>query len=215
VAARGPTGQWHGGKEGRRRHVAADPTARIALGPIGRTAAARQPRARIGINADRPTRASGGGACASRRRRRHPAAEATRKRRQRAAATTQSGGERGRRRRTGKTGKEGRGDASPRVAGAREDEGGRRRRTTGGRRRLADELRRALRTKKRGIRERGIGHGDRNPWPKAAAKAALTRARGERAPAKNLDGGGADEVDLGRAKLTAATARDGGEPSGG
>jgi hypothetical protein len=100
------------------------------------------------------------------------------------------------------------------VAGAREDDGGRRRRTTGGRRRLADELRRALRTKKRGIREREIGHGDRNPWPKAAAKAALTRARGERAPATNLDGGGADEVDLGRAKLTAATARDGGEPSG-
>jgi Domain of unknown function (DUF834). len=34
------------------------------------------------------------------------------------------------------------------------------------------------------------------------------------APATNLDGGGVDEVDLGRAKLTAATAQDGGESSG-
>jgi hypothetical protein len=44
---------------------------------------------------------------------------------------------------------------------------------------------------------------------------ALTRARGEGVPATNLDGGGADAVDLGGAKLTAATAQDGGESSGG
>jgi hypothetical protein len=36
-----------------------------------------------------------------------------------------------------------------------------------------------------------------------------------RAPATNLDGGGVDEVDLGHANRTAATAQDGGEPSGG
>ncbi len=35
------------------------------------------------------------------------------------------------------------------------------------------------------------------------------------APATNFDGGGVDEVDLGRAKLTAATAHDGGGSSGG
>src|SRR5512141_2190640 len=85
----------------------------------------------------------------------------------------------------------------------------------GRRRRPADELRRALRKEERGIREREVDPGGRIPWPKAAVGMALTRARGEGGPATNLDGGGAGEVDLGRAKLTAATAQDGGESSGG
>jgi hypothetical protein len=70
------------------------------------------------------------------------------------------------------------GGASPRVAGAEEDDGERQRQTTGGRRRRADELRGALRKEKRGIRERGMDHGDRKPWPKAAVEVVLTRVRG-------------------------------------
>nr|BAD16027.1 hypothetical protein [Oryza sativa Japonica Group]BAD16397.1 hypothetical protein [Oryza sativa Japonica Group] len=63
-------------------------------------------RARLGIKADRPARASGGGTRASRCRRRHPAAEATaQKRRQRTAATTEGDGERERWRRTGNWGR--------------------------------------------------------------------------------------------------------------
>nr|AAN16341.1 hypothetical protein [Oryza sativa Japonica Group] len=110
----GPTGQRHGEDglpwTGTTRVIhrrSTGPTARIALGPIGRTAAAAAPGLGSASKPIGRPGASGGGACASRRRRRHPAAEATRKRRQRTAATTQSDGERGWRRRTGKRGRRG------------------------------------------------------------------------------------------------------------
>nr|CAD40517.1 OSJNBa0023J03.2 [Oryza sativa Japonica Group]CAH66191.1 OSIGBa0144J05.3 [Oryza sativa]CAH66207.1 OSIGBa0096F13.2 [Oryza sativa] len=83
-------------------------------------------------------RSHGGGAHAA-------AAQSDDRRRRRAAARGEEGEKKG-------------GDASPRVAGAEEGDGGRRRQATGGRRRLADELRRALRKEKIGIRERD------GPW---------------------------------------------------
>jgi Domain of unknown function (DUF834). len=69
--------------------------------------------------------------------------------------------------------------------------------------------------KERGLeRERRVREGEgagrrRRPWRHSPAH------DGDGTPAANLNGGGVDEVDLGRANLTAATAQDGGEPSGG
>nr|AAT77911.1 hypothetical protein [Oryza sativa Japonica Group]ABF99478.1 retrotransposon protein, putative, Ty3-gypsy subclass [Oryza sativa Japonica Group] len=71
-------------------------------------------------------------------------------------------------------GKEGR-SASPRVGRC----GGRRRRATGERRRWADELRDLLGNKMGGIRGRGVVHGGRKPWPKAAVVVVLTGVRGD------------------------------------
>nr|BAD38034.1 XS domain containing protein-like [Oryza sativa Japonica Group] len=126
-------------------------------GPRGRGARARRETAATMAPAAR--RSHGGGAHAA-------AAQSDDRRRRRAAARGEEGEKKG-------------GDASPRVAGAEEGDGGRRRQATGGRRRLADELRRALRKEKIGIREREMDHGDRDPWPKAAVEVALTRARGD------------------------------------
>nr|BAD05660.1 hypothetical protein [Oryza sativa Japonica Group]BAD05814.1 hypothetical protein [Oryza sativa Japonica Group] len=49
----------------------------------------------------------------------------------------------------------------------------------GGQRRRADELRDALREEKREIRGRGVDHGERKPWPKAAVEVVLTGVRGD------------------------------------
>nr|AAP05788.1 hypothetical protein [Oryza sativa Japonica Group]AAT76350.1 hypothetical protein [Oryza sativa Japonica Group]ABF97287.1 retrotransposon protein, putative, Ty3-gypsy subclass [Oryza sativa Japonica Group] len=78
-----------------------------------------------------------------------------------------------------------------------------------------DDLRDTLREGNREIRGREGVHGERKPWPMAAVMERLTGARPKRPPMAELGGGGVDEVELGLANPTAATARCGGDPNGG
>nr|BAD36687.1 hypothetical protein [Oryza sativa Japonica Group] len=87
VAARGPTGQWHGEKEGRRRHVAAEPTAPI-YPRVDRTATGTSRPGRAGAARDSGDHGAGGAALTRRRRacgsgaRRRPKEERKGKRRE-------------------------------------------------------------------------------------------------------------------------------------
>nr|AAU10739.1 hypothetical protein [Oryza sativa Japonica Group] len=149
-----------------------EPTAQIALG-ADRTGGDRGGRrARLGIKADRPARASGGGTRASRCRRRHPAAEATAQKRR------ESGGS-GRRQRPKATasasGKKRKGEGV--LTGG--DGGVRRRGATEGGRHAADGDRDDLKNEKKEVKEEERGHRRRECRPKAADMATLTVARWE------------------------------------
>nr|AAR87195.1 hypothetical protein [Oryza sativa Japonica Group]ABF98149.1 retrotransposon protein, putative, Ty3-gypsy subclass [Oryza sativa Japonica Group] len=95
--------------------------------------------------------------------------------------------------------------------GVEGDDGDRRRGTMEGGRQAADGVRDDLRNEMGKIREGERetiegGNAGRRRWPWRLIPA----HDGDGAPAANLDGGGVDEVDLGRANPTAAAARCGG-----
>jgi hypothetical protein len=143
-----------------------------------------------------------------RRRRRHESGGSGRRQRPKATASAGGGDARGN------------GEGEERrclTEGGRR--GGRRWRTAtashGRRRRPADELRRALRKEKRGIREREIDPGDRHSRPKAAVGLNPPESEETSVPATKLDGEGAAGVELNLANPTAKTAWCGGDPSGG